>query len=162
MAIPAEAPEGNAGVELAFISEAGGKLMRARAMRSIAGRLVLSGFLLFAAGVEAIAAEGVASVVSVAPTGKGGYRIITAGSAETEPDRAELMMLYQAAIKTLTDGKRYFHLVRADFRNRLDRSGRPAKIVVGEIQTCADRQPGLTRVFDAQDVFDRLGRRLAK
>ncbi|MBI2308475.1 MAG: hypothetical protein HYU78_14315 [Rhodocyclales bacterium] len=129
---------------------------------SIGGRLALSGFLLCAACGEAVAAEGGNGIAAVAPTGKGGYRVIAVGSGGMAPDHAELAMLYQAAIKTLADGKRYFRLMRADFRERPDQSGVPAKMVVCEIQTYADRQPGLARLFDAQDVFVRLGRRLAE
>lgn len=136
--------------------------MCAKQAMNIAGRLALSVFLLFGAGVEAFSAEGVAGIVSVAPTGNGSYRVIAVDSGGTAPDRVELAMLYQAAIKTLADGKRYFRLVRADFRNRPDRSGRPMQMVVGEIQTYADRPPGLTRLFDARDVFVKLGRRLAE
>lgn len=127
----------------------------------IVRNLAAGGILLLSAGHAAHAAGRAADVVSVAPNGNGAYRVIVVGSGEPGKASAELAMLYQAAIKTLADGKPYFRLVRADFRNRPDRSGRPTQIVVGEIQTYADRQPGPIRLFDAREVFARLGRRLA-
>lgn len=106
-------------------------------------------------------AASAAEAPSVTRMADGGYRVIAVGNAGTDPDRVELAMLHQAAVRTLEDGKGYFRLVRADFRNRPDPSGRPARMVVGEIRPCAERQPGLERVFDAQEVVAKLGPRLA-